>query len=186
MIRKAQIDDAQQVMRLLHSAIGSIANSLAGTSDDAEAMRILTDFYRMKGNRVSYENVIVDERDGQVAAILLAYDGGMAETLDKPFLERIYRTTGNTNYTIAKESQPGEYYLDSIAVDESYQGQGIGKALLEAFEQKAREAKFSKVSLIVEEQNDRAYMLYKKTGYTEDGTILVSGKLFRRMVKPML
>lgn len=183
MIRQAAIEDAAQVMPLLHDAIGSIANSLAGTADETEAMRILSDFYRLPGNRISYDNVIVEERNGQVAGILIAYDGSRAEELDKPFLDRIRAETGRTDYTITKEPQPNEYYLDSIAVRESYQGQGIAKGLMAAFEAKAVEEGHTKLSLIVEQENDRAYALYRKMGYEEEGSLQVSGHLFRRMVK---
>ncbi|TMV52201.1 GNAT family N-acetyltransferase [Paenibacillus mesophilus] len=183
MIRQAVIEDAEQVMPLVHDAIGSIANSLAGTDDEAEAMRILSEFYREPGNRLSYGHVIVEERNGQVAGILIAYDGSRADELDKPFLDRIRTETGRTDYMIEKEPQPGEYYLDSIAVRESYRGQGIAKGLMAAFEAKAKEEGHKKLSLIVEQENDRAYALYRKMGYEEDGTLQVSGHLFRRMVK---
>ncbi|PYI55229.1 GNAT family N-acetyltransferase [Paenibacillus flagellatus] len=185
MIRNARPEDAEQVMPLIWSAIGTIAHSLAGTDDDAEANRILTSFYRVRGNRISYENVIVEERDGRVAGMALAYDGGSADRLDRPFVERIERETGRTGYTIAKEPQPNEYYLDSLAVAEPFQGQGIAKSLMGAFERKAAESGFARVSLIVEPDNERAIGLYGNMGYREDGVLQVSGKRFVRMVKPV-
>lgn len=183
MIRQATIEDAEQVMPLVLSAIGSIAYSLAGTPNDAEATRILTDFYRKKGNRISYENVIVEERDGLAAGMAIAYAGSRAEALDQPFLDRIHAETGITGYTITREPRQDEYYLDSIAVYDSYQGQGIAKGLMAAFEAKAIEIGHTKLSLIVEQDNDRAFALYRKMGYAEDGSLQVGGSLFRRMVK---
>ncbi|MDF2715237.1 MAG: GCN5-related N-acetyltransferase [Paenibacillus sp.] len=183
MIRQATIEDAEQVMPLVLSAIGSIAYSLAGTTDEAEAARILTDFYRKKGNRISYEHVIVEERDGQAAGMAIAYDGSLAEQLDQPFLDRIHAEKGITGYAIAREPRQDEYYLDSIAVCDSYQGQGIAKGLMAAFESKAKENGHTRLSLIVEQDNERAYVLYRKMGYAEDGTLQVGGSLFRRMVK---
>lgn len=185
MIRPATVEDAAQVMPLLHNAIGTIANTLAGTPDDAEAMRILAEFYKQPGNRISYENVIVEEREGKVAGILVAYDGTRADELDKPLIDRIVRESGRAGYTITKEAQPNEYYLDSLSVDESFQGMGIGKSLIRAFEQKAAEDGYPRVSLIVEQDNERAYALYQKIGYADDGTLQVSGKPFIRMVKPL-
>lgn len=183
MIRPANIDDAEQAIPLLYSAIGKIAYTLTGTSNHSEAMRILTDFFRQQGNRISYENTTIEERDGQVAGMLVSYHGSRAEALDEPFVTRIRAETGVTDYTITKEPRSDEYYLDSIAVHDGYQGQGIGKALMQAFEEKARKEGYSKLSLIVEQENDRAFALYRKMGYQEDGTLMVSGSLFWRMVK---
>ncbi|RKN84451.1 GNAT family N-acetyltransferase [Paenibacillus ginsengarvi] len=183
MIRPATAADVDEVIPLLYSAIGSIAYSLAGTTDHEEAMRILSDFYRKKGNRISYEQIIVEERDGRLAGILVSYDGGRADELDAPFVERVRSEYGRTDYTIAKETQPNEYYLDSVAVSDEFQGQGIGKLLMQAFEEKGKAEGHSRLSLIVEEENDRAYRLYVKMGYQEDGTLEVSGSLYRRMVK---
>ncbi|WP_042164267.1 GNAT family N-acetyltransferase [Paenibacillus gorillae] len=183
MIQAARKEDGPEVMALMHTAIGSIACSLAGVDGEEEAMGILASFYEEEGNRISYRNVIVDKREDKVAGILISYGGDDAEALDRPFIERIERVTGRTGYTITQETRPGEYYLDSIAVHEDFQGQGIAKALMAAFEVKAAEEGYDRVTLIVEEYNDRAHALYVKMGYTEDGVLEVSGHLYKRMVK---
>ncbi|GGG76832.1 GNAT family N-acetyltransferase [Paenibacillus radicis (ex Gao et al. 2016)] len=183
MIQEATKEDGPEVMPLMHSAIGSIACSLAGVDGEEEAMDILAAFYEKEGNRISYRNVIVDKRDGKVAGILISYGGDDAEALDRPFIERIEQETGRTGYAITQETRPGEYYLDTIAVHESYQGLGIAKALMAAFELKAAKGGYDRATLIVEEYNDRAYALYVKMGYTEDGELEVSGHRYKRMVK---
>ncbi|MFM1655222.1 GNAT family N-acetyltransferase [Brevibacillus sp. B_LB10_24] len=183
MIRKAKQEDAAQIIPLLHCAIGSIANTLAGTPDDDEALRILTDFYRQKGNRISYENILVEEQDGQVVGMLVAYHGSRSDTLDKPLLDRICRQTGRTDYTFEREAGEDEYYLDSLAVHEAYRGRGFAKGLMLAFEAQAMAAGHRKLSLLVEENNDRAFALYTKMGYREDGKTMLKGTVFRHMVK---
>ncbi|GAA3405987.1 GNAT family N-acetyltransferase [Paenibacillus hodogayensis] len=183
MIRQATAKDAEQALALLYSAIGSIAYSLAGTNDHEQAMETLKHFFGSRENRISYENTIVDDRGGQLAGLLVAYDGSRAERLDEPLLERIRVKPGQAGYTIVKEAQEGEYYLDSLAVDEAFQGQGVAKALMRAFEAKGKADGFPRLSLIVEEENERAYGLYEKMGYREDGLLEVSGSLFRRMIK---
>ncbi|MEF3304989.1 GNAT family N-acetyltransferase [Paenibacillus sp. GYB003] len=183
MIRPAIPEDAGEAIPLLFSAVGDIAYSLAGTNDREEAMRILTGFFRQRGNRISFENVVVSERDGQIAGIVVAYDGGRADELDAPLVTHARALTGRDDYTIAKETRPGEYYLDSIAVNDAFQGQGIGKSLMRAFEEKGGAEGHSRLALIVEEDNDRAYALYRKMGYREDGRLTVGGSSYRRMVK---
>lgn len=183
MIQTAKIEDVEQVMPLMHAAIGNIACSLAGVEDETEAMKILALFYAEEGNRISYKHVLVDKRDDIVAGILICYGGNDAEELDKPFIDRIRRETGQTDYKLTAETRPGEFYLDSIAVDERFQGQGIAKQLMQAFEEKAVQQGYGLVSLIVEEYNERAFSLYTKMGYEEDGGLVVSGHQYKRMVK---
>jgi ribosomal protein S18 acetylase RimI-like enzyme len=183
MIERAGKEDVEQVMPLLHEAIGNIACSLAGVEDEAEAMRILAHFYIEEGNRVSYRNVIIDKRDGVVAGIVVCYAGDEAEQLDKPLIERVKRVTGLAEYAITSETRPGEFYLDSIAVAASFRNQGIAKALMAAFEQEAVRQGYHLVSLIVEEYNGQARLLYEKMGYKEDGELIVSGHRYTRMVK---
>ncbi|WP_419871888.1 GNAT family N-acetyltransferase [Candidatus Pristimantibacillus sp. PTI5] len=184
MIEPAGKEDVQEVMPLLLAAIGHIAYTLAGTDDSREAVRILSNFYAREDNRISYKHVLVDRREDGIAGMLLSYAGDGAVALDLPFVNREGRRSGaRANETIAVEAKEGEYYLDSIAVDERYQGQGIAKALISAFERKGLEQGYKRLSLIVEPDNARAYALYKKLNYIEDGSIQVSGSRYIRMVK---
>lgn len=183
MIEPADKKDVDQVMPLLHEAIGNIACSLAGVEDEEEAMRILAAFYAEEGNRVSYRNVIVDKREGVVAGIVVCYSGDEAQQLDQPLIDRVKRVTGLADYSILTETRPGEFYLDSIAVHSSFRNRGIAKGLMAAFEQEALKRGYDLVSLIVEEYNGQARMLYGKMGYKVDGELIVSGHRYTRMVK---
>lgn len=186
MIEPALKEDVHKVLPLLLSAIGPIAYSLAGTENEADMMQILARFYMREDNRISYKHVLVDKRDGSVAGMLLSYPGDGAAMLDVPFAERPGREKGLcAGDEISVEAAEGEYYLDSIAVDERYQGQGIAKSLINAFEQKGLDEGYSRLSLIVEPDNTRAYALYRKLNYVEDGSIQVSGSRYIRMVKQM-
>jgi len=60
---------------------------------------------------------------------------------------------------------PGDLYLDGIAVEPSLRGQGIGSALITAFEDRAWDNGFATVSLEVIDINPRARNLYKRLGY---------------------
>jgi ribosomal protein S18 acetylase RimI-like enzyme len=184
MIGPARKEDVQEVLPLMLAAIGNIANTLAGTDDEAEAERILADFYTREDNRISYKHVLVDRREEGIAGMLISYAGDGAAVLDEAFVTRPGRDKGpRSNEIIAVEALEGEYYLDSIAVNERFQGQGIAKALISAFEQKGLEEGYNKLSLIVEPYNTRAHALYKKLNFIEEGMIEVSGSQYIRMVK---
>jgi ribosomal protein S18 acetylase RimI-like enzyme len=183
MIRPATPADARDAARLIYDTIGNIAHTLTGTDDPNEAVAVIEDFFRQKGNRLSYENTLVKEVDHSVAGILISYHGSQTSVVDRPFVERLIRITGNPDIAIAKEAQDDEYYLDTIAVDPRWQGQGFGRELLAAFEDKARHAGHDKTALIVEKENDRAYSLYEKSSYFTDDILYISGYEMRHMTK---
>ncbi|QHT63070.1 GNAT family N-acetyltransferase [Paenibacillus lycopersici] len=183
--RRAAADDAPEVIPLLMEAIGSIAYLLTGASDDADAAERLSDFFKQPGNRISCEHVIVDERDGRIAGMIVAYPGDDAHLLDEPYLARMRRDFGEAEREIVREAMDGELYLDALAVGEAYRGQGIAKALMAAAEQRARELGFGRTALIVESYNDRAYGIYARSGYVEAGMLRIGGSDYRRMTKEL-
>lgn len=171
-------------MPLLLAAIGNIAYTLSGTEDSEEVYRTLKRFYLLEDNRLSYKHVLVSKEAGQVAGMLLCYAGDRAALLDQPiahYLDEI--GASQQKEALVTEALPGDFYLDSIAVDRNMQGRGIAKELMAAFEKIGCQQQFDRLSLLVEPTNGRAYELYKKQGYQDDGTMQVSGKSYIRMIK---
>ncbi|MBB1488807.1 ribosomal protein S18-alanine N-acetyltransferase [Oceanospirillum sediminis] len=62
-----------------------------------------------------------------------------------------------------------EWHLHNIAVNPVLQGQGIGRYLLDAIIQQAREQQLSVILLEVRESNVAARHLYEKSGFKTDG-----------------
>ena len=182
MIRPAGIQDYKHAVPLINSAIGRIRNTLAGTDDHEKTIQVLESFFQKQGNRISFENAIVKELDGKVVGILLSYHGSQTYSLDRPFLERLQKLTGDPSVTIEKEACDDEYYLDTIAVEEEFQGLGIGTELLQEFKRLARNKGCNKLALLVERNNGRAFRLYRKLGYKIDGIRIVSGYEMFHMV----
>lgn len=181
-MRPATPTDASVVLELMYTAIGDIAHTLTGTTNKEQALLALRPFFEHTGNRISYENVLVEEREDQVIGFVLAYHGSQIATLDAPLIERVQQL-GQDSSAIVPEARDDEYYLDSLAVDSAYQGQGIGTVLIHAFEQRAQQLGHHKVMLIVDQENPKARKLYERLGYTEDGQITVNGHEFYRMIK---
>lgn len=66
----------------------------------------------------------------------------------------------------ANRLQPGQIELTYIGVSPEARGQGLGKAILAAFVEAARDAGYTSVALSVETDNPAAIALYTKFGFT--------------------
>ncbi|GAA5186874.1 GNAT family N-acetyltransferase [Ferrimonas gelatinilytica] len=60
---------------------------------------------------------------------------------------------------------PGSWYINAIATDARFRGQGVATALMKDTEGSAREAGCRQMSLIVASQNRGARRLYEQLGY---------------------
>lgn len=58
-------------------------------------------------------------------------------------------------------------FIETLAIDAGYRGRGIGRQLLQAAAQIAREKGYDGVELQVNAKNADAYAFYKKYGFTE-------------------
>lgn len=183
MIRKARPSDDAHVVPLLYAAMGDIAHTLTGTGDKADALAIMRAFFRREGNRLSFENALVDEIDGIPVGFALFYHGSRTAELDAPFVSRLTELRDPQSVAIAKEAQDDEFYLDSMAVAPPYQGRGIAKALMAAFEAESARRGHDRVALLVGRDNSRARALYEAQGYQKDAQLEVSGHLYDHMVK---
>jgi ribosomal protein S18 acetylase RimI-like enzyme len=112
----------------------------------------------------SYRNAIVAEHRGLVVGIALAYPSQnhritreMALFFPRERLDhlRFFYETRVEN----------SLYLDSLAVDPSFQRRGIGTALLERTKERARQMGFDALSLMVFADNRNALELYKKADF---------------------
>lgn len=121
---------------------------------------------------------------GKIVGIMNGYDGAMYGTLKKPVseaLKRKFESGGDFDKVV--ETGPGEFYLDSAAVDPSMRSRGIGSMLFEAMIRKASEAGFHTVGLIVDEDKPKAEALYQRLGFTTVGYRDFLGHRMKHMQK---
>ena len=178
-IRKARPDDSTQIAPLVYAAIHEIAYSLTGTSDQQQVLERLSMWIGRPGNRLSYENVWVAENETVMAGILIAYHGERASQLDEP-IKAWLRTQGQPD-TLDVETSGDVLYIDSVAVDSSFGGRGIGTKLIQQAIDHARETGIPQVTLNVDQTNPAAGRLYERLGFKKVKEIDISGGRFDYM-----
>lgn len=163
--RSATPDDAEDVVRLVDMAAHGLASWM--WSEMAEpgetAMQVGIDRARREEGGFSYRNATVYEVDRRAAGLLL---GGVIpsepEEIDYASLARPLHPL------VELEAEaPGTWYVNALAVDPDYRGQGIGTALLDLAVRYAADLDAAGLSLIAAEQNERAVQLYRRLGYEE-------------------
>lgn len=181
MIRPAKPEDVTQVVPLLLQAMGELAAKLTHTQDQKTINRIFEHFFQKENNQYSYENTLVFEEAEKVIGSLTAYDGAKLIELRKPFLAYLNKTSAEHNNQDA-ETQSGEFYLDSISVNASAQGKGIGKQLIQAGIAMGWQLGHQNIGLLVEQNNVGALKLYLQMGFKIQNEKEFMSGLYHHMV----
>lgn len=168
-VRAATLEDANVIARAVALVIGDEVTLRSYCGDDYVA--VLTEIARRDATQYSWRNALIAEVDGVVAGAIVGYDGAQLRALRNGtftvLLERIGRIPN-----ILDETGRGEYYLDSIGVFPQFRGLGVGRALIEAFCNKAFSDGHERVGLIVDFDNSQAERLYASLGFERVGSRL--------------
>lgn len=184
MIRPARREEASTVVPLLFQAMKEIAVKLAGTDNPGVVQSLFEHFFQQDVNQYSYKNALVYEDEEGIGGMILSYDGDDLDLLRDPVLDHIREHLQN-DFVPGRETGNGEYYLDSIAVAPGRQGKGIGKQLIAAAIEKARQEGQSSVGLLVHEHNADALRLYERLGFKAVKMREFAGGQYRHMVKSL-
>lgn len=193
-IRQAKIEDADEAAELICMAWGECAYVLAGSDNQKAAQDIIKKFYKQPDNILSYQNIHVAEGRNGIAGLVLSFPSDHFPRLSKLLVEKLpkFYKSDVEDYQgkvvpmlKTKEAEPGEYYIDSLAVYPQYRACGIGSRLLKVATLKSHKLGISKTSLIVKPENKGALKLYKKHGYSVRGKLKQAGTNFLSMVNPI-
>ncbi len=189
-IENATRGDASFIADAILGAIGEeITLDLAGARLTAKDVHDL--FQRLaerEDTQYSYLNTrIVREDDGSPIAACISYDGGYLKKLRRPFFHEANKTLGwgLTDEEIEAwpgETEPGEFYLDTIMVLPQYRGQGIARALIADAGIKAAMAG-KPLGLLCDLDNDKAHRLYESVGFRNVGERPFAGHIMHHMQK---
>ena len=184
MIKNAQKQDAKVCIKLLNLAMEDIAYKLSGYDDPIKSDEILENFFKSETNRLSYKNVYVYKRDEQIIAAMCAYFGGDAWQLDREISQHL-KALGK-DAQIEKECFDDEFYIDSIAVDEKFRGQGFAKELIMHSFARAKELGHKKVSLIVDINKPKVRKFYESLGFKFNTKKIINLHEYDHMIKEII
>jgi ribosomal protein S18 acetylase RimI-like enzyme len=115
--------------------------------------------YERENSLFSYQNCTLATQGETTVGMLVAFPlfvDENAEPEDDPVLA-----------PYSKLEEDNSYYICGLAVFPNYRNNGIGGQLMAFAEHQAKHKGFSKLSLIVFEQNQGAKRLYERLGYRE-------------------
>ena len=161
-IRKAQKEDASQIAELFMLAwpVEDIMNSTGITYQQLHES--MTEIAARQQTIYSYENTFVAEVGGRVVGAMCAYDGADYQRLKQPIVDILGSDSG---FAQLKETEAGEFYLDSVGVREEYRGKGIATQLFAAQIERAKSLGHKIAGLIVDEDKPQAEALYTRLGF---------------------
>lgn len=180
--RNATIDDAAFIAKVVLSAIGRF--DFGVQTPEIEAILQSTEsICAMEDTLYSYRNTRIAEHDGKPVGGLVAYDGKDYAAMREKTFRIIKERNGIDLNGSDMETQPGEFYIDSLAVIPSERGKEIGKMLLKDIEQQGIAKGHSCFTLIVDATHPKVKDYYATLGFEAEETMNAFETCFVRMKK---
>lgn len=179
-IEKATEHDAQLIARAVAMALGIDID--ADDDRSKKARQIFGTLALRTDSQYSYLNTLkAVAADGTIAGMLVNYDGALLHALREAFFETVETITGKSlRGMMSDETDPGEWYLDSLAVWPEYRHCGIGRALLKAGIVNAAAAG-KPAGLLVDKENAGARKMYEAMGFMKVGDRPFAGIMMDHM-----
>ncbi len=124
------------------------------------------------------------EEEGKPIGCIISYSGDDYQRLREYTWSKLWK--GVDPATIkqsAIETYPGEYYLDSLAIEPEYRGKGYGKTLMEAAIEEGKKLGYKNFALLVALEKPRLNEYYASVGFEEANDVNFFGHKYKRMVK---
>lgn len=161
------------------------------TLDDFYHMMV--DLVLMDDSQYSWRNafVAVDETATEgnteyapVAGVVVGYDGNDLHRLRQRFQEEALRQLHMDYARMDDETQPGEFYIDSLAVYPEYRCRGVATQLLRHMIKHAATLHLP-TALLVDKGNPNAERLYRAVGFDYCNDTTWGGHEMRHLRTPM-
>ncbi len=134
---------------------------------------------KKKSNQYSYENCFVAESEIGIEGSINIYNGAELNRLRKPVIQYVKKHY-NATFNPEKETQEGEFYIDSLGVNPKNQGKGIGSKLIQ-FVINNLDFNQQSLGLLVDQENPNAEKLYLNFGFKYVGKKELAGKKLKHL-----
>ena len=166
-IRQASREQAPEIARMIMMAMTddcclSFCGEGYGLDDFYKMMTLLVE---REDSQYSYKNTRVALDGDKVVGISVSYDGSRLHELRRPFLELALELIGKDHSSMNDETQPGELYLDSLAVLPEYRRQGLARRLIRVTKERADQMGLPDLGLLVDKGNPAGEALYASIGF---------------------
>lgn len=170
MIRRVELtDDLNRVAHLIYQTDGFIFPFLFGKPKKAE--NTLFKLVGMENNSFSYKNIYAYFDEDMINGILIETNPNQNQHEEKDFTSALNPfqliSLGFKQivlFPILRHHHQGRY-IQNVAVDAPYRGQGIGRKLLEDAIERAKRDQIKTLELDVAVENKRAKKLYDNLGF---------------------
>lgn len=188
-IETANPQDASLIADAILKAIGpTITTGLAGENNSQKDVHDLFErLAKRTDSQYSYLNTrIAQTEDGTPMGVCISYDGADLKRLRRPFFHEANATLGwglseTEIEELPGETEPDEFYLDTLMVLPHFRGQGVAKALIADAKGKA-DTVGKPLGLLCDTDNSRAYNLYTSVGFEKVGLRPFAGHLMNHMM----
>ena len=183
-ISKATKEQAPEIARLIMMAMtDDCCLYFCGDGYGLEDFRkMMTMLVERGDSQYSYRNTLVAMDGDQVVGVSVSYDGGKLRELRLAFIEAAKEYLGKDHSGMEDETQAGELYLDSLAVQPDYRRQGIARALLLATKERANQLDLPYLGLLVDTDNPNGEALYASVGFQYVGEKRWGGHFMKHML----
>lgn len=138
--------------------------------------QIIANAYVQPDHNYSFQNVTFAELDDQVVGMALGFNARQYRQFsEQPLKEAagghalrmtVVKILLGPMFRIMETISDDEFYLLAIAVDKELRGEGVGAALMDSTEERARAGGSTRLSLDVSSGNKSARRLYERLGMT--------------------
>lgn len=167
MIRIAKIEDFDIISNLVLMASSSVFEYILKNSNKEEHQKLLKKYY-FSESRFNYKNILIYLINEEIVGMVVFYPSAREKQYNTIMTEspQVYEAIENT------------IYIDSIAVNENYQKQGIAQKLISYVINNT----IKDVSLLVEKSKPNVQSYYTKIGFEYIDEIILYNTKFSRMV----
>lgn len=181
-IREARKEDAPFLAKCILSGMHLSDFSEYPSDYISDTLSSLTACEKREDTLYTYKRTRVAEVNGVLAGALLSYPGALYKDLREKTFRKYWPALLEHFPSDDLETDPGEYYLDSLAVHPEYRRLGIGKALLKDGVKIGLSEGFDKIALAADSECPHLIRMYKGLGFVPADHRHAFGTDFTRMI----